>query len=226
MSVFWHPRGCVLDLEFAELSGNKVYDLSGNGNHGTIYGAKWKKGPLLGALEFDGVDDYVESNTSVGNWGTGDWSVEAWVKAELLSSYQAIVSKTHRIGDGGWNVVLEANTNKVRFRIDDADITFPNSPQITQNHIVVVFDRDGFATLWVDGEKKDEYDISSYASYNHTNSLNLTVGRAANFEGDLYKGDIALVRIYNRALTEAEIKAHYRYLMKYTPQRRLIPKVV
>ena len=37
MSIFWRPRGCVLWYDFAELSGDTVYDLSGNGNHGTIY---------------------------------------------------------------------------------------------------------------------------------------------------------------------------------------------
>ena len=41
--------------------GSKVFDLSGKGNHGTIYGAVWKNTQLgHGELKFDGVDDYVE----------------------------------------------------------------------------------------------------------------------------------------------------------------------
>ena len=43
-----------------EGSGNIIYDSSGNGNNGTIYGATWTDGISGTALTFNGVDDYVE----------------------------------------------------------------------------------------------------------------------------------------------------------------------
>jgi len=46
LSVFWRPRGCVLWFDFGALKGSTVYDLSGEGNHGTIYGAAWRRGHL------------------------------------------------------------------------------------------------------------------------------------------------------------------------------------
>jgi len=70
MSVFWRPRGCILWFDFGTLKGNTVYDLSGQGNHGTIYGAKWLRSYLTGALSFDGVDDYV--TTPIDSQSIGD----------------------------------------------------------------------------------------------------------------------------------------------------------
>ena len=41
----------------------------------------------------------------------------------------------------------------------------------------------------------------------------LTIGRQSNPAAAYLEGYISLVRIYNRALSEAEIKVHYQYLM-------------
>jgi len=52
--------GLVAYWSFDEGSGNTLHDLSGNENHGTIYGAVWTGGKSGNALYFDGDDDYVE----------------------------------------------------------------------------------------------------------------------------------------------------------------------
>ncbi|MEM2196398.1 MAG: hypothetical protein QW290_04905, partial [Sulfolobales archaeon] len=53
-------QGLVLYLWMNEGSGNKVYDLSGNGNHATIYGATWTRlASGKNALHFDGVNQYA-----------------------------------------------------------------------------------------------------------------------------------------------------------------------
>jgi len=45
---------------FDKGSGDKVSDDSGNGKDGTLKGPEWQKGRFSSALEFDGVDDYVD----------------------------------------------------------------------------------------------------------------------------------------------------------------------
>jgi len=50
-SALWH---------FNEGEGNILSDLSGNGNDGVVHGANWTDGVMGSALEFDGVNDYVE----------------------------------------------------------------------------------------------------------------------------------------------------------------------
>ncbi len=57
----------VLELNFDEKSGNTAYDSSGNGNDGTLTnGPTWTRGKFGSALEFDGVDDYVDTTLSQG----------------------------------------------------------------------------------------------------------------------------------------------------------------
>lgn len=46
--------------KFDEGSGSIAHDSSGNGQDGTVYGAGWTEGISDKALQFDGVDDYVE----------------------------------------------------------------------------------------------------------------------------------------------------------------------
>ncbi|MCD6317450.1 hypothetical protein J7M02_00080, partial [Candidatus Aerophobetes bacterium] len=54
-------EGLVLYLPFEEIDAGWVTpDYSDYGNNGTIYGAVWVNGKFGRALEFDGVDDYVE----------------------------------------------------------------------------------------------------------------------------------------------------------------------
>ncbi len=64
-----------------EVDGTKVVDSSGNGHDGMIYGgATWQPegGHAGGALEFDGVDDYVETGWTP---HLPMWTVAAWVKS-------------------------------------------------------------------------------------------------------------------------------------------------
>ncbi|MHC4676611.1 MAG: LamG-like jellyroll fold domain-containing protein, partial [Planctomycetota bacterium] len=71
--------------KFDEGEGDIVYDSVGN-NHGTVYGAEWTTGQISGALNFDGVDDYVtmpgfilSTNTItfvawINGWKANDWA--------------------------------------------------------------------------------------------------------------------------------------------------------
>jgi FlaG/FlaF family flagellin (archaellin) len=72
-------NGLVAAWNFNEGEGNIVYDSSGNGNNGIVYGAAWVNGIYGKALSFDGIDDYVK--TSMAN-GIGNKTISEclWVK--------------------------------------------------------------------------------------------------------------------------------------------------
>lgn len=74
-------KDIVLYLPFDEGGGNKVVDQSDNGNDGTIQGnPAWVEGKSGKALEFNGIDDFVEvPNSSTLNI-TGTVTILAWVK--------------------------------------------------------------------------------------------------------------------------------------------------
>ena len=54
--------------KFDECSGNIAYDSSGHGYDGAIYGATWVGGPSGCALDFDGVDDYIDFDDYAENY--------------------------------------------------------------------------------------------------------------------------------------------------------------
>ena len=88
-------RGLLGRWTFDEGKGAIAGDVSGRDNHGKIMGgAKWAKGKIGGALEFDGSDDFV----SIPNEGAFDITdgvtVSAWIRVESFTKpWQAFVTK-------------------------------------------------------------------------------------------------------------------------------------
>ncbi|MBW2457544.1 MAG: PKD domain-containing protein, partial [Deltaproteobacteria bacterium] len=79
-----HEKGSPLaHYRFDEGQGSTAADSTGNGHDGTLTdmepGSCWVSGPVDGALEFDGLDDYVEV-TSVGNLATAEGTIELWLR--------------------------------------------------------------------------------------------------------------------------------------------------
>ena len=75
--------GLVLDLQFSEGSGGRVWDRSGKGNNGTLINSpSWVDGVSGKALSFDGVADYVTvaHNDSLNVLGSYTWS--AWYRRD------------------------------------------------------------------------------------------------------------------------------------------------
>ncbi len=64
-----------------ETGGTSIADSSGNGHHGVVYGdPAWlpSGGHVRSALQFDGVDDYVDTGW-MPNLPT--WTVATWIKS-------------------------------------------------------------------------------------------------------------------------------------------------
>jgi len=214
MSVFWRPRGCVLWFDFATLSGSTAYDLSRQKNNGTIYGATWKRGYLVGALSFDGVDDYV----SVPDFAFIDpnrVTLEAWVRAREFKNWSQVICK-HKTGEtriwmGQIYVDEEGGYYHLGYNIDGAGWAFARTGYVRINewhHIVGTVDV-RLMRIYLDGvfvmKKKHPYVDFDW------NAIAAPVRLGWPY---WLNGDIALARIYNRVLTEREIKAHYHYLTK------------
>ena len=64
---------------FDEGTGTTAYDSSGYDNHGTISGATWVDGKFGKALQFDGIDDYVEVPASPSLAIADAITIEVWV---------------------------------------------------------------------------------------------------------------------------------------------------
>jgi len=202
---------CVLALSFDEESGNIAYDQSQYGNDGTIYGATRVRGIIGKALSFDGVDDYVDCGDIDDVDGASEITVTAWVKWGGAAGGLTAAREFHRKNNvyafgGGWK------DHKARFWIHDG--TWKNSGDSITDiddgswyFIAGVYDGE-YLRLYVNGvEESNNYIGSTTLS---ANIEHVIVGSSKG-TGEFWNGIIDEVRIYNRALSEKEIKTLYHY---------------
>ena len=81
----------IAHYTFDEKNGKTAKDTSEFGVNGTVYGARWTEGRIGGALDFDGIDDYVQipNNEShpPNNLKTNDQgSISLWFKCDYVES--------------------------------------------------------------------------------------------------------------------------------------------
>jgi hypothetical protein len=69
---------------FDENAGDSAFDVSGNGNSGKIYGAKWVQGVFGSALQFDGTDSVKVLDNSSQHLQTV--TVEAWIYSDNFAA--------------------------------------------------------------------------------------------------------------------------------------------
>jgi len=201
-------RGLVAYWSFDEGAGDIAYDISGNGNNCTIYGAKWTKGKYGSALQFDGVDDYVDcgSQASLIFANSDSYSFEHWIKWTGGGSYVLYAGKNS--AEEAFLLRAEDN-NRFGFRDSGASqpLFAPNSSDDCLNvwvHLVWVADGLGNIELYKNGTYFD-----SVTPPNGTSMHFETFGRSWPFNVYMYEGLIDEVRIYNRALSPEEIRYHY-----------------
>jgi hypothetical protein len=201
--VYPHP-GLVGWWRFDEGSGTVASDSSGYGNNGTVYDALPVDGKYGKALSFPLNDGYVDLGDIL-RFETGDFSVSFWVK--YTSGTWAFINKGYAFhGINGWGIAYE---NGVSVALQGRVGTPSNAPltENVWNFVTVTFDRDGLGKTCINGVLKDSYDISDKQTISGTADP-LYIGRylgAMDFEGIIDE-----VRIYNRALSAAEIQADYQ----------------
>ncbi|UCD13768.1 MAG: hypothetical protein JSW60_09475, partial [Thermoplasmatales archaeon] len=94
-------RGLLANWKFDEGSGDTAGDSSGHGYDGTIYGAAWTTGHSGTALDFDGVDDYVDLDAHSENLGvnkTDNYVISVMVKTTSTGP-GVVYCMSHTIGE-------------------------------------------------------------------------------------------------------------------------------
>ncbi len=201
-------RGLVGRWTFDEGKGSIARDVSGRGNHGRVMGdAKWTKGRIGGALEFDGTDDFVSIPNESSFDITGSVTVSAWIRVESFTkTWQAIVTK----GDRAWRLHRANDTKSVGFACSDlsrGQVGDLYGKRVVADgrwhHVAGVLD--GTKTsIFVDGT----LDASAKSSPSiSVSDFPVLIGENAQAKGRLFRGLIDDVRIYDRALSVDELRA-------------------
>lgn len=204
--------GLVGHWTFEEGTGTSTLDSSVSGNNGTITGATWVDGIKGKCLSYDG-DDYVNmgdpANGSL-DFGTSSFSFGCWVNGTYTTAFDGIIYKGATSGPSP-GYVLYCNASGYRFSIGNGILTYASSNKTGYNiwqHLFLVADRNlNNMKMYVNGSLYSENTITLWQTGSSTsNNISLQIGR---YSSGYYKGRIDNVRIYNRALSEAEIQTLY-----------------
>jgi hypothetical protein len=155
---------------FDESSGTTTYDETTNNNDGTLGGdglgtdlPTWTSGISGNALNYDGIDDYVEVNDDPSLRLSSSYSVELYTKIDDLSSNRDLIVKGNVFGNPPRNYGLFAvSDGKAHFSSTrpgpawNTACTSPTGEIITNKwfHIAGTWDGSSTATVFVNGVKK------------------------------------------------------------------------
>ncbi|HJM64993.1 MAG TPA: LamG-like jellyroll fold domain-containing protein, partial [Roseibacillus sp.] len=215
-------------------------DESGNGHDGTINGASLttdRNGEAGSAYSFDGTNDFIEvSHSSELNFER-TLCIAFWMKPDSWGGRSeevgGIVSKMPNDNtepyEHGYAVFHDFNRNgKMAFRYNGEGLNQQDFPRAISEsnasvgeweHWAVIYDRDSVS--WYRNGALDKRHDNQPSVIRMVTDVPLHIGHAQHWDGwgfkTYYDGAIDDVRIYNRALSDAEVSALYE-LESTTPE--------
>ena len=192
-----------------EVEGNIAYD-SADDNYGTLSGNPiWQPdaGYVAGALQLDGIDDYISTNNLLNPKFT-EFSVFAWIIGG--SPGQVVISQKNSFGGSGatWLGIDISNGSLITELTSPTTGLLESECVITDgqwHHIGFVWDR-SYRTLYVDGILAANDTVALTELKSSTGGMYIGVGKdlaTASF----FSGLIDDVRVYNVALSAEEVAA-------------------
>ncbi|MHC5059129.1 MAG: LamG domain-containing protein, partial [Planctomycetota bacterium] len=196
--------GLVGWWRFDEGRGTTARDSSGMSNHGTVTGgARWVRGRLGGALEFDGKDDYVEVG-SVGVSGAAPRTIAGWARATTTDfpGWATVFGFSPAVaGHGKYFDIARNNGGKYALHVSGRDYDLC-AVDLRWHHLAATYDGSTIAR-YLDGNL-----VGSITRALDTVD-EVCIGRRAS-KPRHFPGLVDEVRIYSRALSAAEVAALYR----------------
>jgi Concanavalin A-like lectin/glucanases superfamily/Pectate lyase superfamily protein/K319L-like, PKD domain len=201
------PSGLVAGYAFNEGSGVTVADASGNGHSGAITGATWTTAGRFGsALVFNGRNAVVTIADSPSLQLTTGMTLEAWVQPSVVNTtWRDVVYK----GDDNYALEATSSTGVAApggvSTIGGANlVTLGTSPLAVGAwaHLALTYDGSTLR-LYVNGTPVSTLPRSGSMA---TSSNPLQIGGDSIF-GQFFSGVIDEVRVYNVALSAAQIQS-------------------
>ncbi|MCF7566944.1 T9SS type A sorting domain-containing protein [Sabulilitoribacter arenilitoris] len=170
--------------------------------------------PSSASVDFDGMDDFLSGNSILN--GLGEVSIMAWIKIDKTSTG---VPKATIMSEGlGCRLFVE-NGNQIVFGVNTSagNSKNVNGGQINYDewhHVAGIFSGNtGEQIIYIDGEqiKRDVSSPNIGARISTTNKWigDFEVGRLSRSipNRQYFKGQIDEIRVFNKALTESQVKA-------------------
>jgi streptogramin lyase len=192
---------------FDEGSGTAAKDAAG-GHEGTATAPTWVEGKYGKALSFNGTSSCVTVPNSADLQLSGAFSLEAWIKPTNNTQWAPLIFKEAEnfYGYSLFFGAFEAGHLQGYIANESWQYTEVESPEkLTANtwaHVAMTSDGTTLK-LYVNGKQID----SAPARAAMESKGPLQIGCAKNF-GEYFSGTIDNVRLYNRALSAAEVEAN------------------
>jgi len=202
-------KSCVLNL-LPVYNNKKWLDFSVFRNHGTIYGAIWRTVKFGKALEFDGVDDYVDCGDDESLSISKEITIEMWIYQRTVDEVDAQLYNRRDSSDNiQIRLIHRINTNTYKIEVpSSAAISNTLPPDWTSkwHHLVAIYISGVGGKIYIDGQDET-------ASSTNRGDLDIpgAVNRIGGWKFYVFNGTIDEVRIYNRALTPEEIKRLFEW---------------
>lgn len=192
-------------------SGSTAANSISSAYHGRLVGnPTWTQGIIDGALQFDGIGDYVEIVDSNDFAVTNQITVCAWIKTDkLLRRYQSIVTK----GDRSWR--LQGQRDNFALAFGCAGLTVSNGnpwgsvygkTEVDDgrwHHVAGVYDGEKIS-LYIDSQLDHSEDASGSIRFD---DKQVRIGSNSDYPSRTWYGLIDDVRIYSYGMTGQEVAA-------------------
>ena len=207
------------DTPWSSATAGTAIDRSGNNSNGILTQMNRATSPTIGklgqALNFDGVTNYVNINAVASKIQTGSFSVEFWFMPNTVINtiVPGWAMTIFGLADFSSNNDIQLQFNSGHLRagyIDSSPVQYNiNTSQASWAHAwyhaVYTFDiNSGDANIYINGVS------SGYGNHNNGRgtthyAASSTIGTAADGTGYYFYGTVDDVRLYNRALSAAEV---------------------
>ena len=208
-----YPEGKIADISFDDETAS---DSTGNGNDGTIHGdvsfvegVNGGKAVHISNENTENAEQYIEIGENL-TLGEDDFTLMFWYKAAPESSAAGTILANSSASDTAGVVIDADGQNGLGLTAQAGGNTVSTGRTALSDgkwHAVsAVFDRDAKMTLYIDGAKAEEQDISAWnGSTLDGSALKFMIGAdtdGGNAVTDLYIDDL---KIYGNAVSANEI---------------------
>jgi hypothetical protein len=212
------PAGLTGWWPLDEASGLVAADLIG-GNDGTVEGgAAAVVGRVAGARSLDGADDTVSVPSAPAlNFGTGDFTLDAWIRITDTQGTRPIITKRYAPADAPLGYALTLENGALSFAISNETSSAGTTAGISVTagiwHLVAVTMERGMTgaggKLYVDGQPVASFadTLSGSVDTDATFLIGSLTALGRGLPPRFFSGEIDEVEVAQRALTAAEIMA-------------------
>ncbi|TAG55310.1 MAG: hypothetical protein EAZ27_07255 [Cytophagales bacterium] len=202
-------------------------DVSGNNNNGTVSGATLttdRFGNANSAYSFDGIDDYIFADAS---YNLKTFTISFWAKASIdiltlqypvLTAFKYDLTNVYnspfvtQVLASPYPINNQGRISTCSYTNTDLQTCLQSTDKPNTNiwhHYVITYNTQNNISIYINNQHEGTLPINGNSQKNYNF---LTIGKegiTSFYNSTSYKGDIDDIRIYSKALSQAEITALY-----------------